>query len=248
MRPILFHLNGMAVRAHWVLTALAFAVAAGWAVRRGRAAGLAGRQMAILAIVTFLSIGVGARAGYILLNWSFYHAHADQIFRFDKGGLTVFGGLLAAWITIGTLLRRWRLPAGRIIDRMMPPLVLGQVIARVGCFLQGCCYGYFTERPWGIATPPEVRPRHPTQLYELAALLGILAVMLFAERKGRGQPQPHFLIYGLLYGFFRFAADFLRADGLELLWHWKASQFLALPLAVICGLLLLRRRISCTRS
>lgn len=248
MRPILFHLNGMAVRAHWVLTALAFAVAAGWAVRRGRPAGLAGRQLVILAIVTFLSVVVGARAGYILLNWSFYRAHADQIFRFDKGGLTLFGGLLAAWIIVGTLLRRWRLPAGRIIDRMMPPLVLGQAIVRVGCFLQGCCYAFFTDRPWGVIFPPETRPRHPTQLYEVAALLGILAVMLLAERKDRGRETPHFLIYGLLYGLFRFAVDYLRADSSPILWGLKASQFVALPLAVVCGLLLFRRWGSCTRS
>ncbi len=248
MRPILFHIGRLAVSSHSVLTALAFAAAAFWAVRRGRAAGLTGRQLSLLAAAAFISMMGGARAGYILLNWSFYHAHADQIFRFDKGGLTVFGGLIACWIVVSGILRRWRGPTGRIIDRMMPPLVLGQMIVRVGCFLQGCCYAFFTDRPWGVVFPPETRPRHPTQLYEAAALLGILAVMLWAERKSRRQGTSHFLIYGFLYGSFRFAVDFLRADSSPILWGWKASQFVAFPLAGVCGLLLLRRGISCTRS
>lgn len=247
MRPILFHIGRLAVSSHSVLTALAFAAAAFWAVRRGRAAGLTGRQLSLLAAAAFISMMGGARAGYVLLNWQVhYRQHLDQVFRFDKGGLTIFGGLIAVWIVVAWLLRRWRQPVQATIDRMMPPLVLGQVIVRVGCFLQGCCYAFFTDRPWGVAFPPETLKRHPTQLYEVAALLGILAVMLLAERKGR-TPPPHFLIYGLLYGSFRFAVDFLRADSSPILWHLKASQFIVLPLAVVCGLLLLRR-FTCTRS
>lgn len=232
---------------YWVMAVLSVAVTTALAVPRCRALRISGRRITILGMLTTFSVVLGARAAFVLMNFRYFRQHPERILHLDQGGFALFGGLLLVWAVVAIVLRRWKMPVRATVDRMIPPMVAGQAVIKVGCLLHGCCYGFFTDLPWGIRYPGETLRRHPTALYEIAALLGIYALMRAAERRGQGQ-APNFLIYGLLYGLFRFATDFLRADSSPVWEGLKSSQGVALLLALVCGFLLFRRWISCTRS
>lgn len=247
MHPVLFRWGTVVVTGFFVFAVLAFAAAAFLAVRRARAADLSGPQLGVLGAATLLSFVGGARLSYLLIYWDYYRRHSSEVFRIQEGGLTFVGGLLAAFLAVSVLLRFYRKPVFPTINRMIPPLVLAQAIARIGCFLQGCCYGDLTGRSWGVVYPSETVRRHPVQLYESGALFLLFFLLLRLERSKR-RTGTNLLWYGLLYGLYRSAADFLRADSVNLAAGLKLSQWIALLLVFLCGFLLIRRDRSCTPS
>jgi phosphatidylglycerol:prolipoprotein diacylglycerol transferase len=118
-------------------------------------------------------------------------------------------------------------------DLIAPQIALGYAITRVGCFLNGCCYGEATSLPWGVEFPPgsgagryigelsfaaffsgqpdTVIRLHPVQLYAVAVNLVIFVVLLLAWRRRRFDGQI-FWGYLILYAVYRFAMEFLRGD------------------------------------
>lgn len=247
MHPVLVQWGVCRLTGFFALAVFAAAVAAFLAARRGRQAGLQPKQIVVLEAAALFSMVAGSRLGYVLIHAGYYRIHLGGIFRIDSGGLALAGGFLLTCLTVPLLLRRFGRPVLADIDWMIPPLVLGQAIMKVGCFLQGCCYGRLTRLPWGITYPSEAVRRHPTQLLESAALFLLFFLLLRLERNQRWA-GTNLLWYGFLYGSYRFAADFLRADSVPLAAGLKLSQWMALPLVLLCGVLLIRHRRRCTRS
>ena len=109
-------------------------------------------------------------------------------------------------------------------------MALGLGIARIGCFLNGCCFGKPTHLPWGVIFPADspagwayegVTRVHPTQIYETMAAVCMFLILLIAEKKHR----PYGYLFGLflaLYGGWRFFVDFLR--------HYDSKVYLFLGL------------------
>ena len=171
MHPILFHIGPLTLYSYGLMIAIGFLVAITLACRQATKLGLSPERIQTLGLVTLLSGLVGGRLGFVFLNWEFYRGNLLEILRLDHGGLVFYGGL-GLGILMGLLyIRRSKLPMAQTVDLMVPPLVLAHAIGRIGCFLNGCCYGKFTDLPWGVAFPPETLHRHPTQLYEAGALL-----------------------------------------------------------------------------
>jgi len=111
------------------------------------------------------------------------------------------------------VLRRRRLPILQVLAAATPALTLAHAIGRVGCFLVGDDYGIPGNLPWAVAFPEGLPPTsvsvHPTQLYEVAALLPIALVLL---RWRRDQRPDRFVLgaYLAATGSVRFAIEFLR--------------------------------------
>ena len=116
---------------------------------------------------------------------------------------------------------------------------------RLGCLAAGCCYGKPTTVAWAITfTNPLARanvgtplgiPLHPTQLYESAAELLILIVLLWTERKGRPFAGRTFWLYMLLYAMSRYVIEIYRGDPRGAVGIFSTSQFISLilgPLAI----------------
>jgi phosphatidylglycerol---prolipoprotein diacylglyceryl transferase len=108
---------------------------------------------------------------------------------------------------------RRRLPVVRVLAAATLGLAVGHAIGRVGCFLVGDDYGIPSNLPWAVAfplgLPPTSVPVHPTQLYEMAALLAIAGVLLRWRRDHR--PDRFVLgTYLAATGSVRFAIEFLR--------------------------------------
>ncbi|MBI3333807.1 MAG: prolipoprotein diacylglyceryl transferase [Candidatus Omnitrophica bacterium] len=241
MHPILVKIGPLALHSYGLMVALGFMAAAALASRRAQALGLDPSRIQKVVWISLLAGILGARLAYLFLNWDLFASNPVEIIRLDHGGLVFYGGLTMGLAAGLWTIRRAGLPLLKTADLLIPPLVLAHAIGRIGCFLNGCCYGKPTSVPWAVAFPADRVPRHPTQLYESAFLL---LLFLFLQRAAGGGRRPGRLLflYGLFYGTWRFLVEFLRGDNPAVGLGLTAFQWASLPLALVCGWLLLRRR------
>ncbi len=175
---------------------------------------------------------IGARLLYVFLNWSYYSANPVEILFARFEGLSFYGGFILG----ATMLFFWcywrKLSFLRLADLMAPYLALGYAFGRIGCFLNGCCYGLESDLPWALpAAMTDDITRHPVQLY---AALG--ALILFAALKLLRPKRPFvgFLLVALfgLYGVLRFTTEFFRQE--EAAWiGLSAAQIFSLAIIIL---------------
>jgi len=163
---------------------------------------------------------IGARLFYILTDYKYFTRHPLEIFVINKGGLVFFGGLAGAVISAWVVVKKRKLSAVKVADLFMIYLPLGQAVGRIGCYLNGCCYGVPTDSMLGVKFPIDSfvschygasQLVHPAQLYSSAADLFIYMIL-----RVRAQYQKYdgqiVLYYMLLYGGARFLLEYYRAD------------------------------------
>jgi phosphatidylglycerol:prolipoprotein diacylglycerol transferase len=271
MRPILFRLGPWEVHTYGVMLMVAFVAGVLVARPRARAAGIDSRLLAIFSIWILVAAIVGARLTYVALNvrefagdwWSVVNPVRNG--RLEMTGLVMNGGVVAA---AGALVgvARWNgLPVLRTMDVFAPALPLGEFFTRIGCFLNGCCYGEPSDRPWAVVFPREsqagafqrgpsgdVHPIHPTQLYSAAYGLVIFFLLLAIERRWKRFEGFSVLVFCLLYGVARFAVEHFRhyRDESGLLLGLTHNQILSIVLVLgsAVGLALLGARAARVRT
>ncbi len=96
---------------------------------------------------------IGARLFFVIHYFEEFRSNPIEIFAIWKGGLELAGGVVAAIVVIVFYLRYLKLPVRRYLDVLAIGLMLVLVFGRIGCFLNGCCYGKPTELPWGVRFP-----------------------------------------------------------------------------------------------
>ena len=191
-----------------------------------------------------LSIGViiaaiaGARLFYVIGQWDYYRSNPWEIFMVQNGGLVYLGGLLLAIAAVYFYGRARKIPLLKLFDAATPGTALGYAIGRLGCFLNGCCFGLPTKMPWGVIFPqgslaeaycPGV-PLHPTQLYSSLAMLLACLVLVWIYRRKQFDGQIIFL--GLIfYSLYRFVVEFFRFSPIHWL-HLTPSQWVVVPLFI----------------
>jgi prolipoprotein diacylglyceryltransferase len=182
---------------------------------------------------------IGSKTLAFVESFQHYSQHlADP--RTWAGGKTIVGGLLGGWA--GAELAKWRLGIRHSTgDAFVFPLIVGTCIGRVGCFLTGLddhTHGIHSSFPWAIDFGDG--PRHPTQLYEIAFLL-LLGAMLFV-RSCRPRPNGEmFRLFMLGYLGFRFCVEFIKPRETPIA-HLSAIQFACLAGGAVCLWQLTRRR------
>lgn len=244
MHPILFTLFGFPVRAYGVMAALGFLAGVGtwlWLGRRGK--GFPPETATDLGVWLMLAGILGARIAYVAANWDHYRAAPEEIVRIDQGGLIFYGGLILASLALVVFARRRRIPLWEMADYAIPGLAVGHALGRIGCFLNGCCYGRAaTAHPaWGVVYPSCSEPGqvfagvplYPVQLLEAAGLLAIWAVLVWAYPRHK-RAGGVFALYLLLYPPLRFALEYLRGDPRQGVCHVDAAQWISVGLW-ICG-------------
>jgi phosphatidylglycerol:prolipoprotein diacylglycerol transferase len=217
VHPIAFHIGTYAVRWYGIMVALAFLAGLYTAARRGRRSGFTSDQ--ILDLGPWLLIGgiVGARIFYVFEYWreSFAGGLWWEVFMIQHGGLVFYGGFIGA--SLAGILYAWRsrLPLWRLADVIAPSIALGSVLGRIGCLLNGCCYGRVCTEPWAIHFPAghETYPEgvHPTEIYDalLNLVLYLALAALFRRKKFDGQV---FAGYLLAYAVIRSIVESFRGD------------------------------------
>jgi len=210
VRPTLFRLGPLEVRSYGVMLVLAFVAGTLWAMREARRRGLAPERMIDGGLAALAGGLIGARIVFVALDP--YLTWRDLPFVW-RGGLSFHGGLIGGLGAVALYARATRTALAAMLDCGAPGMALGYAVARIGCFLNGCCYGGPSDLPWatrfsdgGAGLTP---PSHPAQLYASAGSLVIFGLLLLRRPGARAGGQL-FAAYLGLYGVLRFVVEFWR--------------------------------------
>ena len=158
-----------------------------------------------------------SRVLHIIDLWDHYIQNPGEII--GGSGLSIYGAVLGAALGIWIFSRFSKLPFGYMADMVAPGIILAQAIGRVGCVLNGCCYGVETDFFCAVIySHPDTHgpigiPVHPMQIYEIIYNLIIFGILLLL--RGRFRPDGSlFLIYLTFYAVWRLGIDFIR-EGTE---------------------------------
>ena len=203
MRSVLFHIGSFPLRSYGLMIAAAFLLGLLLTRKRARAQGLDPDMIIDMVFFVMLASIAGARLTYVIGHWEYYAGDIARAFKVWDGGLTQYGGVTAG-IAAGVLFfRRRGVDPWLGVDLAAPALALGIGIGRIGCFLNGCCFGHECTLPWAVTFPPgsgaaDIFPGtavHPTQIYESLAAFAIVVVLLVVDRR---KPFDGFLLTLLL--------------------------------------------------
>jgi len=153
-------------------------------------------------------------------------------------GLTIYGAILGAALGIWVYCKITKTKMGYIVDLMAPGIIIAQAIGRVGCLLNGCCYGTPTTLPWGLVyTDPQSFgfnggiPTHPTVVYEIIYCMIVFVVLMMLRKKLKPDGSL-FTLYLAFYAAWRLGIDFLR-DGTPFLFGLHQAQVISIIVLAI---------------
>lgn len=209
MYPTLCTIGPLTVYSYGVMLAVAVVICASLLSRDIKPLGITAEETYDFIFWVVLLGIAGARVFFIFLNLSFFMGNPGEMIMIQKGGLAWQGSLIAGLATALVYIKRKKWPMGKMFDAIAPYAALGQSIGRVGCFLNGCCFG--REVPWGIYFPVHDAHLHPTQLYDSVGLL-IIFFVLKKMQKGDRSPGSIFVLYLMFASAQRFIIEFFRAD------------------------------------
>ena len=199
------------------MMAVAFFAGLWTATRRAKLANVSGDTITDVTLWLMLGGIIGARIVYVTTYWKrdFADQPFSEVFMIQHGGLVFYGGLIGAAITTIFYLHWKKLPVWKIADILAPSIALGSVFGRIGCLLNGCCYGRACDLPWAIHFPAGHETGgigvHPTEIYD--ALLNLVLYFglawLFRHKKFDGQI---FALYLIGYAICRSIVECFRGD------------------------------------
>ena len=218
-------------------------------------------DLALYAVV--LSV-IGARIYYVVFSWEQYKDDLLSIFNIRQGGLAIYGGVIAAVITVFVYGRVKKISFAKLADTAVLGLILGQIIGRWGNFFNREAFGEYTNNLFAMRLPLDaVRNSdvtelmrehlemldgvayiqvHPTFLYESLWNLGVLLILLWWRKRKKFEGEI-FLLYLFGYGVGRFWIEGLRTDQLLIPGAGlPVSQVLALVLVIISGIIIFNIR------
>jgi phosphatidylglycerol:prolipoprotein diacylglycerol transferase len=243
MHSIAFTLGPLTVHWYGILVALGFLAGLWTASRRARLSGIAPEQIFDLGPWLILGGILGGRVLYVISYWrEEFAGNLREIFMVQHGGLVFYGGLIGATICGVSYLQLKKLPLWKIADIVAPSIALGYVFGRIGCLMNGCCYGRECELPWAIHFPAghatHGLPVHPTEIYDSLLNLGLYSFLAWLFRRKTFDGQI-FAAYLISYAVLRSFVEYFRGDyPVHYLWGVATPAQLVSIAIVIGGLLL----------
>jgi len=214
MHPILISIGWFNVYAWGFMLAIAVIIAIFGLSRMFREEGYDPDSVIDLVIILVIAGVAGCRAAYIIIyQWQEFIANPWSVLSFANGG---FSGLIwygAFPLTVPLFIwfvKRRGYHVWKLLDMLAPYDALGYAIVRIGCFLNGCCYGEVTHSPLGVVFPAvDSFSRYPTQLFS-SALNFILFLGLFYYYPRRKFSGEVFIFYLMGYAVYRFIVEYFR--------------------------------------
>lgn len=235
MYPILLEFGFIKIFTYGLLVATGFFAAILLASHLGKKEGLDPQKIIDLCFYLLVSSLLGARLMYVIVEHKYFFANPLEIFKFWKGGLVYYGGLIFAMIVAVLYMKKKEMPVWKVADILAPSIAIGQAIGRWGCFFAGCCYGVKTGVPWAIvftdpnSLAPLGIPLHPTQIYLSLNAVVIFSILMWLSKRKSFDGQIIWA-YGVLYSIGRFLIEYLRGDdrGYAIESLFSTSQFIGI--------------------
>lgn len=201
------------------------------------------RNMDVQVLLEYTSNGIiigllSARIGHILQYWHHYEDNLWGIFNLREGGMSLVPGMIGGSIYYAWICYRQKAPFMNMLDIIAAPGLLGMAMGRVGCFLNGCCYGNQCELAWAVTYPIEtgiLGARHPSQLYEFTFDILFMLLALWKLRHLQFAGQSFFIAIGG-YASIRFFTEFIRADTFEPIGILTGYQWFSIVVVTLCTL------------
>lgn len=235
--PVYLWIGSWRTHPHLLFESLAYAIAFRLVLLNSRKDTIAPTQRSSVIVGGMVGALVGAKLLVLLQHIDLLGQNWQQFLLLFVQGKTVVGALLGG--IIGVELTKKLIGVKRSTgDAFVYPLIVGTAIGRIGCFLTGLSdrtYGIATSLPWGVDFGEGIY-RHPTQLYEIIFLLGLMAFLNIRSRYLR-QEGDLFKFYAIAYLSFRLLIDFIKPDFHPIL------GLSAIQIACVLGLLYYHRSI-----
>lgn len=236
INPVAFSMGVFEVRWYGIMVVLAVIAVIAISILEARRVGMPTEHIYNVGLWAIIGGIVISRLFHVIDKWNYYIANPWQIIRFE--GLTIYGAVIGAMI--GVLIYAWvkKLSFWQIGDIAAPGALVGQAIGRVGCVLNGCCYGLPTTLPWGLiyTYPGSYGPGeavHPTQIYHL--LWNLIAFAIIWSLRTRLKPAGSvFLAYFALYAAGDLGVRFLREGE-----PFRSGMFFNMQQAQLIGIAIL---------
>jgi phosphatidylglycerol:prolipoprotein diacylglycerol transferase len=233
MRQVLFTIpifGGIKVFGYGAMLVLAFLSSTWLAYWRARRERLDPEVIADMSFWVFLFGLMGARLFYCFEYWGDEIRSVWDVVQYWKGGVVYYGGIVGG--VVAFFVYRWLrpFPLRPYMDALAPSIAIGTFFGRLGCFLNGCCFGDICHLPWAVSFPPysppwsqqlkqglidftstQSLPVHPTQLYSALDAL-VLLLLLSAYYPLRRRDGEVIGLLMLTYPITRFAIEYLRND------------------------------------
>lgn len=212
-----------------------------------------GMSMSMLMLAFF-----GARLMHYVTNISAYADYPSQIYSLGFHGLSIVGAIIAVGCGMSFVGSVKHVPVWKMVDILVPYVGISFILARIGCFLSGCCFGVITQMLWGVRFPLFSdahmfqlahgqtnllisKPVHPTQLYEIIGICIGMIVALRSRSSKRFQPGDTMVVFAGIYFVTRFVTHFFRAYPNSFTTAYL-FPFFYIGISMVCFLYVLRRR------
>jgi phosphatidylglycerol:prolipoprotein diacylglycerol transferase len=257
MHPVLFKVFSFPIHSYGFMLALSFLLGIWLSSHRAKKAGLNPETIADMGFWIILSAIAGSRLYYVFLHFEEFRGNLISIFNpfqngsIGIGGLVMYGGFIGAIVAGILYFKIKKIPFLPYADVSAPSVGIGIFLTRIGCFLNGCCYGASNTGSLGVSFPLEspagvyqqhihASGLHASQLYESAGGLLIAIILLLLSRKKLFTGFQFYLL-GLFYSVLRFIVDFSRYYGTdEKLGPLSHNQVVCIVLFILFSSLILK--------
>lgn len=257
-----FSIFGFEIAYYGLIIGIGMLVGILMAVREAKKTGQNPDDYIDLALYGIISAIIGCRIYYVAFEWSYYKNHLLEIFDLRKGGLAIYGGIIAAVICTYVLSKRKKIPVWRMLDTGCTSLIAGQIIGRWGNFMNREAFGGYTDGLFAMQirlddaayTTPDLMEKlvningvdyiqvHPTFLYESLWNLAVLILLILYRRHKKFEGEV-FLMYAAGYGLGRAWIEGLRTDQLLLpVIGVPVSQVLSVLIVITCIAVIIYKR------
>jgi len=240
MHPVIYDFGSWKIRSYDAVLCVAIITGMILIFSKARKEGYPAVRLILCLLGTLICAILGARIN----GWLFWFRGNPEMLNLNvistRSGMTAFGGIAGAFgfAALYSYLNGWK--TLKLLDIVAPVLALTEGIQRIGCFMNGCCYGHKTASLLGIYQPDTLgnwTNRYPTQI-----VTGLFCIVLFAwlERRSKDRSFEGYILlnYLFVYNTGRVLLDFMRGDEPIALGLLTVHQLTAAIIAIFSAIVL----------
>lgn len=251
MHPFIFFGNGYYIPSYLLVISLTYSLLLVWVYLRAQKKNLPTSTALDYSLMIMVGGFLGGRLFHVFYeNWNYYQLFPWDILKIWQGGFVYYGGAIGALLAAAIYSKWTKNDLWFWTDFFAPMLAVGYAVGRIGCLLNGCCFGEVCDLPWAIEFNQPGLPsglRHPTQAYATLWELLITFPLVYQLPKTFSE---RFSLNGQIFGVWlvshglgrilmeRFRDDFRGAEFLNTsVSTWLGLLSMAFGIALVRGML-----------